>query len=104
VDRNFKYVKFCSQLSEGHVGIRTVLRAAGGTETTQQIIQNWLQLDGGEPGFKLLIEEISALTCLYLLPAAFTYIIKFSINLFLSFYFRVIFCFVNLDDHCPRPS
>jgi hypothetical protein len=34
-----------------------VLRAAGETETTQGNIQNWLQLDEGDPGFQLLTEE-----------------------------------------------
>jgi hypothetical protein len=33
-----------------------VLRAAGKTETTQENIQNWLELDG-DPGFQLLTEE-----------------------------------------------
>jgi hypothetical protein len=35
----------------------TVLRAAGETETTQENIQNWLQLDEGDPGFQLLTED-----------------------------------------------
>jgi hypothetical protein len=34
-----------------------VLRAAGETETTQGNIQNWLELDEGDPGFQLLTEE-----------------------------------------------
>jgi hypothetical protein len=34
-----------------------VLRAAGETETTQENIQDWLQLDEGGPGFQLLTEE-----------------------------------------------
>jgi hypothetical protein len=37
-----------------------VLRAAGETETTQENIQHWLQLDEGGPGFQLLTEEKSA--------------------------------------------
>jgi hypothetical protein len=41
---------------------QTVLRAAGETETTQENIQDWLQLDEGNPGFQLLTEEeISAM-------------------------------------------
>jgi hypothetical protein len=32
----------------------TVLRAAGQTETTQENMQDWLQLDG-EPGFQLFV-------------------------------------------------
>jgi hypothetical protein len=31
-----------------------VLRAAGETETMQENIQDWLQLDDGDPGFQLL--------------------------------------------------
>jgi hypothetical protein len=34
-----------------------VLRAAGETETTQDNIQDWLQLGEGDPGFQLLTEE-----------------------------------------------
>jgi hypothetical protein len=43
-----------------------VLRAAGETETTQENIQDWLQLGYGDPGFQLLTEEeIAAVTFLY---------------------------------------
>jgi hypothetical protein len=34
-----------------------VLRAAGETETTQENIQDWIELDEGDPGFQLLTEE-----------------------------------------------
>jgi hypothetical protein len=37
-----------------------VLRAAGETETTQENIQDWLELDDGDPGFQLVAEEKSA--------------------------------------------
>jgi hypothetical protein len=44
-----------------------VLRAAGETETAQGNIQDWLQLDEGDPGFQLLTgEEIAALIFFYL--------------------------------------
>jgi hypothetical protein len=44
-----------------------VLRAAGETETTQQNIQDWLQLDEGDPGFQLLTgEEIAAVIFLFI--------------------------------------
>jgi hypothetical protein len=36
---------------------QTVLRTAGVTETTQQNIQDWLQLDEGDPAFQLLTQE-----------------------------------------------
>jgi hypothetical protein len=32
-----------------------VLRAAGKTENTQENIQDWLELDEGDPGFQLLV-------------------------------------------------
>jgi hypothetical protein len=35
-----------------------VLRAAGETETTQENIQDWLQLDEENPGFHLLTGKI----------------------------------------------
>jgi uncharacterized protein YehS (DUF1456 family) len=34
-----------------------VLRAVGETEITQENIQDWLELDEGDPGFQLLTEE-----------------------------------------------
>jgi hypothetical protein len=34
-----------------------VLRAAGETETTQENIQDWLELDAGDPGCQVLTEE-----------------------------------------------
>jgi hypothetical protein len=34
---------------------QTVLRAAEETEATQENIQDWLQLDEGDPGFQLLV-------------------------------------------------
>jgi hypothetical protein len=62
-----------------------VLRAAGETETTQENIQDWLQLAEGEPGFQLLTEEeITAVIYYYLFSSALP--IKFSVC-FLSFFF-----------------
>jgi hypothetical protein len=75
--RNMKNEKFCSQLStyfkktrgiyeqEGleQEDFQTELRAAGETETSQENIQDWLQLGEGDPGFQLLaVEEIAAVT------------------------------------------
>jgi hypothetical protein len=34
-----------------------VLRAAGETETLQENIQDWLELEEGDPGYQLLTEE-----------------------------------------------
>jgi hypothetical protein len=59
------------------------LRAAGETETTQENIQDWLQLDEGDPGFQLLtVEEIAAVIFIYLFSAELIYVNKFSIYLF----------------------
>jgi hypothetical protein len=33
------------------------MRAAGETETTQENIQDWLELDEEDPGFQLVTEE-----------------------------------------------
>jgi hypothetical protein len=58
-----------------------VFRAAGETETMQEIIQDWLQLDDGDIGFHLLThEEIAAV--IYISSISISYIIKFSIYLF----------------------
>jgi hypothetical protein len=35
-----------------------VLRAAGETETTQENIHDWFELDEGDPGFQLLTTYI----------------------------------------------
>jgi hypothetical protein len=71
-----------------------VLRAAGETETTQENIQDWLQLDEGDPGFQLDIgiNYCSDMCCLFLVIST-TYIIKFSIYLFSKFFisFKAIF-------------
>jgi hypothetical protein len=42
-----------------------VLRAAGKTETTQENIQDWLELDG-DPGFQLRTEEDIAVMILFI--------------------------------------
>jgi hypothetical protein len=34
---------------------QTVLRAAGETETTNENIQDWIELDEGDPGLQFLI-------------------------------------------------
>jgi hypothetical protein len=62
--RNMKNENFCSQLStyfKRHMGFSSkrtfgLLRAAGETETTQENIEDWFELDG-DPGFHLLTEE-----------------------------------------------
>jgi hypothetical protein len=54
-----------------------VLRAAGETETTQENIQDWLQLDEGDPGFQLLTEaEIAGVIFFVLIFIGTAYIIR----------------------------
>jgi hypothetical protein len=65
-----------------------VLRVAGETETTQENIQDWLQLDEGDPGFQLLTGR----NCCSDIFIYFHqhYIIKFPINLFSKGFFFVL--------------
>jgi hypothetical protein len=80
-----------------------VLRAAGETETTQENIQDRLELDEEDPGFQILTEEqIVAVMFLFIFFRT-TYVIKFSVHLFSKFFsFRAIFCFINPDDLSPH--
>jgi hypothetical protein len=66
-----------------------VLRAAGETETTQENIQDWLQLDGGDLGFQLLTgEEIAAVIYFfYLFLSALPILLKFPAICFLNSFF-----------------
>jgi hypothetical protein len=65
-----------------------VLRAAGETETTQENIQHWLQLDEGDPGFQLLTEEEIAAVIFFIFNT--TCIDKFSIYLFSKGFFCLL--------------
>jgi hypothetical protein len=68
-----------------------VLRAAGETETTQENIQDWLELDEGDPGFQLLTEEeITAVIYFLFIFVSTTNIIQFSIYLFSKFFFLLL--------------
>jgi hypothetical protein len=59
-----------------------VLRAAGETETTQDNIQDWLELDEGDPGFQLVTkEEIAAAIYFLFIFISIINIIKFFIYL-----------------------
>jgi hypothetical protein len=64
-----------------------VLRAAAETETTQENIQDWLQLGEGDPGFQLLTEEeIAAVIFFYLFSSAVPILLNFSFIGFLRFF------------------
>jgi hypothetical protein len=75
-----------------------VLRAAGETETTQENIRDWLQLDEGDPGFQLLTEEeIAAVIFFHLfIFISTTYIIKFSVYLFSKYFSLLELSFASL--------
>jgi hypothetical protein len=69
-----------------------VLRAAGETDTTQENVKDWLEVDEGDPGFQLLTEEEIAAVILFLLFfISTTYIVKFSIYLFSDGFCFVLF-------------
>jgi hypothetical protein len=61
-----------------------VFWAAGPTETMQETIQDWLELDDGDPGFQLLTDEEIAAVILFI-DLHRHYINKFSIYLFSTF-------------------
>jgi hypothetical protein len=62
-----------------------VLRAAGETEITQENIQDWFELDEGDPGFQLLTgEEIAAI--IFFFSISTTCIIKFPIYMVSTFF------------------
>jgi hypothetical protein len=64
-----------------------VLRAAGETETTQESIKDWLQLDEEDPGFQLVTEEEIAAVIFFLFNfISTTCVIKFSDYLLSRFF------------------
>jgi hypothetical protein len=65
-----------------------VLRAAEEAKTTQENIQDWLQLDEADSEFQLLTqEEIAAVIFFLFAFISIAYIIKFPICLFSKFFF-----------------
>jgi hypothetical protein len=61
-----------------------VLRAAGETETTQGNIQDWLELDEGDPGVQLLTdEEITPVIFFYLFSSALPVLLLLLLFLFM---------------------
>jgi hypothetical protein len=76
-----------------------VLKAAGESETTQENIQDWLQLDEEDPGFEILTEEEIAAVILYLFFISTTYIIKFS-NYIISKFYGVLEQVFAPDNNC----
>jgi hypothetical protein len=83
----------------GARGLSDCVAGAGETETTQENIQDWLEMGEGDPGFQLLSkEEIAAVTFFYLFSSALPTLLNL-LFIFLSFLsFRAIFFFINPDD------
>jgi hypothetical protein len=74
-----------------------VLRAAGKTETTQQNIQDWLELGEGDPAFQLLTEEEIAVAIFCdLFSSALYILLNFPSICFLRFFFLLGLSFVSL--------
>jgi hypothetical protein len=71
-----------------------VLGAAGETETTQENIQDWLQLDEVDPGFQFLIEEeTAAVIFFYLFSSPISILSNFPLICYVRFFlsFRTIY-------------
>jgi hypothetical protein len=68
-------------------GLSDCVEGSWETESAQECIQEWLELDEGDPGFQPLTqEEIAALIFFYLFSSALPIFIKFSIYLFSKFF------------------
>jgi hypothetical protein len=72
-----------------------VLGADGETETTQENIHDWRELDEGDPGFQLLTEEeiAAVIFFIYLFSSALPILLTFPFICFSKlFFFLSIFC------------
>jgi hypothetical protein len=75
-----------------------VLKSPGETETTQENIQDWLQLDEGDPGFQLLTqEEIASVIIFIYFYQHYLYYYIFHLFVFYFLSFRATFLFINPD-------
>jgi hypothetical protein len=63
-----------------------VLRAAGETETTQENIQDWLELDEGDPGFQLLAGR-NYCNDVFLFSSTLLILFNVPLTCFLNFFF-----------------
>jgi hypothetical protein len=97
---NMKNETFCLQ-QEGleQEGSQIVLRAAGETETTQENIQDWLQLDEGDTGFQLLTyEEIVAVIFLNLFSSELLVLLHFPFICFLRFFRPIVASLIRIGE------
>jgi hypothetical protein len=78
-----------------------VLRAAGETETSQENIQDWLELDEGDPGFQLLTEEeiVAVIFFICLFSSALRTLLNFT---FISFKSFLVLSFASLIWVTPQ--
>jgi hypothetical protein len=67
-----------------------VLRTAGETETTKENIQDWFELDEGDPGFWLLKGRNCCSDFFLFIFISTTYVIKFSIYLVSKYSFCLL--------------
>jgi hypothetical protein len=75
-----------------------VSNGAAETQNTQEDIQDWLQLDEGDPGFQHLTEKGNTAVTFYLfIFISTTYIIKFSFHLFLGLSFASLIRIIGLS-------
>jgi hypothetical protein len=83
-----------------------VLRAAGDTETTQENIRDWLELDEGNPRFQLLTEEEIAAVIIfyYLFSSEHPILLNFPFVRFRSFFFFLLFMALHLLIRMSSPS
>jgi hypothetical protein len=65
---------------------QTMLRAGGETETTQDNIRDWLQLDEADLGFQLLTEEEISVVIYCLFLSALSILLHFPFIYFISFF------------------
>jgi hypothetical protein len=78
---------------------QTVLRAAGETESTQENIQDWLQLHERDPGFQLLTGR-SCCSGIFLYISIITTYITFFIYFFSDFFLSFLALgFFNNPDY-----
>jgi hypothetical protein len=74
-----------------------VLRAAGETETTQENIQDWFELDEGEPWISASDRGINCCSGIlfYLFSSALFELLNFVLTCFLSLFFILFYLLLN---------
>jgi hypothetical protein len=98
--QNMKNVKFCSQyMHTWDLGARGLSGCVEISlrETRQGNIQDWFQLDEGDPGFQVLTEEEIVVGYFLFVFMSTAYIIKYSIHYLVRFGLGEAFvCFIDV--------